>query len=558
MPQTLFACPDAVVNDISTHISNHLSLLVSQASNLTIDAHSAEAKVAELSAEFARLALGGALSEMCRQHTLADMDARGLTPEQVSLRNEPGYWRSLTTVFGVVSVFTFAYRFRSISGVRVTCNPAIEKVLPLCKTTRSSRKTLEWACRLASLHPQRGAQQEVAFFSGGELSLEDTTIARHAGIIGKSLDRRYLYKEPQELRRLLAERATRDSETGLPLYYLSSDAHYIRRYVDATWTSKWKSVNGVRLWCVDRFTNEIIHLGGEFTWGDCEEVVAIFEDLMKRDILPSKELATADRWAQLVVVTDGALWLVDRLHELFPGAVWILDAYHAYEDMAKHANLLFGKGSISAKGLYRTMMEHITGKTPTKRRDRPKLRSKPHRKRKTTNKIKRQSSTHSRKPTATGGDSARADNRAKRPSQKLERRRKKKMAVHADLVMQGHGIDLLVEFMGTYIVDQEHAESHAKYVKRLRDNAWRMDYPALRARGIQIGSGAMESIHRNGSQQRLKLPGARWTQDTAQALLHLRMMRIAGRWDDFWSQDKVDDVLLRAFRPAEEQDQVAA
>ena len=73
-----------------------------------------------------------------------------------------------------------------------------------------------------------------------------------------------------------------------------------------------------------------------------------------------------------------------------------------------------------------------------------------------------------------------------------------------------------------------------------------------------MGSGAMESIHRNGSQQRLKLPGARWTQDTAQALLHLRMMRIAGRWDDFWSQDKVDDVLLRAFRPAEEQDQVAA
>ena len=101
----------------------------------------------------------------------------------------------------------------------------------------------------------------------------------------------------------------------------------------------------------------------------------------------------------------------------------------------------------------------------------------------------------------------------------------------------------------TYRVDPEHEELHGKFIKRLEEEQWRMDYPAYRARGLQIGSGAMESIHRNGSQLRLKLPGARWLVKTAQAVMNLRMLEIAGRWDDFWAQDGIVGVLVEAFTP---------
>jgi hypothetical protein len=55
-----------------------------------------------------------------------------------------------------------------------------------------------------------------------------------------------------------------------------------------------------------------------------------------------------------------------------------------------------------------------------------------------------------------------------------------------------------------------------------RANAARMDYPAAKAAGLPIGSGAVESLARHLVQRRLKRPGARWTPAGAQAILTLR------------------------------------
>jgi hypothetical protein len=55
-----------------------------------------------------------------------------------------------------------------------------------------------------------------------------------------------------------------------------------------------------------------------------------------------------------------------------------------------------------------------------------------------------------------------------------------------------------------------------------RTNAARMDYPAAKAAGLPIGSGAVESLARHLVQLRLKRPGARWTPAGAQAILTLR------------------------------------
>lgn len=55
-----------------------------------------------------------------------------------------------------------------------------------------------------------------------------------------------------------------------------------------------------------------------------------------------------------------------------------------------------------------------------------------------------------------------------------------------------------------------------------RTNADRMDYPAFRAAGLPIGSGAVESSAGHLVQQRLKLAGARWSEAGAQYVMNVR------------------------------------
>jgi Uncharacterised protein family (UPF0236) len=55
-----------------------------------------------------------------------------------------------------------------------------------------------------------------------------------------------------------------------------------------------------------------------------------------------------------------------------------------------------------------------------------------------------------------------------------------------------------------------------------RSNAARMAYPAFRAAGLPIGSGAVEASAKHVVQQRLKRPGARWSEHGGRALLALR------------------------------------
>ena len=62
-----------------------------------------------------------------------------------------------------------------------------------------------------------------------------------------------------------------------------------------------------------------------------------------------------------------------------------------------------------------------------------------------------------------------------------------------------------------------------------RTNAARMDYPAAKAAGLPIGSGAVESLARHLVQLRLKRPGARWSRPGAQAILTLRAHLKSGR-----------------------------
>jgi hypothetical protein len=61
-----------------------------------------------------------------------------------------------------------------------------------------------------------------------------------------------------------------------------------------------------------------------------------------------------------------------------------------------------------------------------------------------------------------------------------------------------------------------------------RKNAARMDYPTFRALGLPIGSGAVESSAKHLVHQRMKRPGARWSEPGAQGVLNVRSRQLSG------------------------------
>jgi hypothetical protein len=72
-----------------------------------------------------------------------------------------------------------------------------------------------------------------------------------------------------------------------------------------------------------------------------------------------------------------------------------------------------------------------------------------------------------------------------------------------------------------------------QYLHKRKDN---LDYAGARAEGLPIGSGELESGHRHVIQQRLKIAGAWWKVQNAEAMLQLRTVRANNDWDQYWTQ----------------------
>jgi hypothetical protein len=65
-----------------------------------------------------------------------------------------------------------------------------------------------------------------------------------------------------------------------------------------------------------------------------------------------------------------------------------------------------------------------------------------------------------------------------------------------------------------------------------KNNRSRMYYGTYKAKGYLIGSGAIESAHRNVVQQRMKLSGQRWSVKGAQQIVNLRAYKKSDRWNE--------------------------
>lgn len=443
-----------------------------------------EVQVWKFAMSMGRAVLTALFAVLCARRTEEAVSRLGLSPRDVRFRLDADYEGRLNTTFGRVA-FPW-YAFRDPAGR--THTPA-RSLFPNHPAIRSSELLLEWECALAADHPFRRAADALLFFSHGAADVEDTTIERHALAVGSAIPVDWLYQRPEEIRKVLLEQATRDAQTGRPIVYASTDAHALKRFVDDTWSPKWKMTNGIRLWCIDKKSDAIIHLGGEYTWGDCMDVRARFERLQGSGHLPKDGDYGGGVVAAVALVTDGLDWIAEHILPLFPTAELILDPYHVVQQVADGASKLYPgtKGKRKVAGILARARRAI-GMRP--RRERTKYRKGPNRTR------------YKRTGTGLDGDGQRL----------LD--------------------DVLLPLKNTLAKANKRLDTLIDYVRR---NLHRLHYGDLRRRGFQIGSGAMESIHRTGSQLRLKRAGCNWTQEVSQAILNLRMLALSGRWAEFWS-----------------------
>ena len=482
----------------------------------------AGASLAELEASVGRyvVAIGQHLSALvfasaCRAAMQRDVEERGLARDDFRLRTDDAGYVTMHTTFGPITFPIFAYRDLSTPANSVTRTPA-RALLPHHRSCRSSPLCLEWEARLGSQHPFRKAEEMMHFFTRGASTVEDTTIARHMLALSRMIEPEWLYKKPEDVRRTLRDKATRDKVTGRPLLYVSSDAHALRRYVGDTWARQWKMVNGIRVWCEDAETGQIIHLGGEFTWGDCNEVGARIRALRDAGVLPNDDPAWTELNAQVVFVSDGSAWLLDHVVPVLVGAIVILDPYHLIDWFADFTKLAFGAGSKRSRELHAKLRRILFDKRP-----------------------KGASPTGARRR----GHKKRRRKRAAHAYDRPWAGRGRPRTVSSDFTAEAL-LDLLAE---VGVTKPKHVEALDALVARVANNTLRIDYAAYLARGLQIGSGAMESLHRTGSQLRLKLSGASWLKESSQAILHFRMLELSGRWREFWDRPDLGSHIADAF-----------
>jgi hypothetical protein len=79
--------------------------------------------------------------------------------------------------------------------------------------------------------------------------------------------------------------------------------------------------------------------------------------------------------------------------------------------------------------------------------------------------------------------------------------------------------------------DGNKKQSKEKLLTYLENNKTRIDYRKYIEQGLLVGSGAIESAHREIIQKRMKLSGQRWTIKGAQQIANLRVFKKSGRWD---------------------------
>jgi transposase len=103
---------------------------------------------------------------------------------------------------------------------------------------------------------------------------------------------------------------------------------------------EWKEAKGFRLYLIDE--RRIEHLICWHRVGTDRELAQDLEIAKNAGLIPEHK-------ARLCLIGDGAPWIWNRMHELFPTAKEILDLYHCSERLHAAAHVQYGKGAREAQ-----------------------------------------------------------------------------------------------------------------------------------------------------------------------------------------------------------------
>lgn len=92
------------------------------------------------------------------------------------------------------------------------------------------------------------------------------------------------------------------------------------------------------------------------------------------------------------------------------------------------------------------------------------------------------------------------------------------------LQMLDEGIDPIIEALGKLPEQKKSIAKKDGLINYYKQNKGRMQYHKYLEKGLLIGSGAIESAHKDVLQQRLKLSGQRWTKQGFQQMAQLRVV----------------------------------
>jgi len=101
---------------------------------------------------------------------------------------------------------------------------------------------------------------------------------------------------------------------------------------------------------------------------------------------------------------------------------------------------------------------------------------------------------------------------------------------------QGHS-DKVIEELKKHLESSELPDGEApvrcawRYLNNRREN---LAYDQAIAKDLPLGSGMIESANKHIIQERMKIPGASWSQETAENFVRARTMRANMQWDDYW------------------------
>lgn len=84
-------------------------------------------------------------------------------------------------------------------------------------------------------------------------------------------------------------------------------------------------------------------------------------------------------------------------------------------------------------------------------------------------------------------------------------------------------------------------------MKTIKDYSW--FYGHFRHHNCPVGLDEVEIAHRHILQERPKILGVCWHENSINHLLALREVQTKGRWDEFWSRCQQGNVVCRAASP---------